>query len=262
MNMLVIACAALIVCGAIRGLWSPCGLSMVSQIAPVTERARGHRFWATAIWFIIGGVVGGATLGALLAIGAWGVNTIDLSAHVRWSVVALVGMLGIASDLEAVKFRLPLHARQVNETWLRTLRSWAYASGFGWQIGTGFATYIMTGAVYLIAVVGIMTGDPRVAFLVGVSFGFVRGAQVLLTSRAHTHDDLRRLHQRIERGATWSIAVAIGVQLLVLVSIVLAEPSPVTMSMLGLAFVFLTFGAIQAVKHVRPIKRVHPSQPV
>ena len=29
---------------ALRGMWSPCGLSMLSTLNPVSERARGHRF--------------------------------------------------------------------------------------------------------------------------------------------------------------------------------------------------------------------------
>ena len=33
------------------------------------------------------------------------------------------------------------------ERWLDQYRSWVYGAGFGWQIGVGFATYIMTTAV-------------------------------------------------------------------------------------------------------------------
>ena len=46
---------------AVRGVWSPCGLSMLSSITPMTEAGRGHRFASTATWFTVGGVVGGLT---------------------------------------------------------------------------------------------------------------------------------------------------------------------------------------------------------
>ena len=42
---------------AIRGVWSPCGLSMLSSITPMTEAGRGNRFAVTARWFVVGGVV-------------------------------------------------------------------------------------------------------------------------------------------------------------------------------------------------------------
>ena len=50
---------------AVRSTWSPCGQSMLSQITPFTERARHHRFGVTAGWFVVGSVVGGATLGVI-----------------------------------------------------------------------------------------------------------------------------------------------------------------------------------------------------
>jgi len=56
-----------------------------------------------------------------------------------------------------------LHTRQVNDEWLARFRPWVYGAGFGWQIGVGFATYIMTGGLYLMVVLAALTGDPVVA---------------------------------------------------------------------------------------------------
>jgi hypothetical protein len=58
---IVIAIAA-----AIRSTWSPCGQSVLSQITPFGERARGHRFGATAGWYILGAVVGAVGTGAVV----------------------------------------------------------------------------------------------------------------------------------------------------------------------------------------------------
>ena len=123
--------------------------------------------------------------------------------------------------------KLPIHPRQVNETWLRRFRAWAYASGFGWQIGTGFATYIMTGAVYLTAVAGVVSGEPLAALGIGVTFGFVRGLCVLAAARATDPARLQRLHTTIERLADASLGVAIGAQIVGLGIVALRADSPV-----------------------------------
>ena len=59
----VIALAA-----AVRSTWSPCGLSMLSQITPVAEAGRHQRFGRTAAWFVAGAVLGGLTLGGAAAL--------------------------------------------------------------------------------------------------------------------------------------------------------------------------------------------------
>jgi len=62
-----ICAGVLAVAAAVRSTWSPCGLSMLSTVTPVAERARGHRYWVTACWFLAGAVLGGATLGLVAA---------------------------------------------------------------------------------------------------------------------------------------------------------------------------------------------------
>jgi hypothetical protein len=80
--------------------------------------------------------------------------------------------------------------------------------GFGWQIGVGVATYIMTAAVFLVVVLAALTADPVAAVGLGVGFGFVRGLAVLLTARAHSPAQLRVIHRRLERaGAPVRVAV-------------------------------------------------------
>ena len=64
---------------AARGLWSPCGLSMISALNPFTERSRGHRFAGTALWFVIGSVLGGALLGAVGAVGALAMSSVAVA---------------------------------------------------------------------------------------------------------------------------------------------------------------------------------------
>lgn len=215
------------VTAAVRGVWSPCGLSMVSAINPFTERAQGHRYRLTAAWFIAGSVLGGLVFGAVGAMGAvlldpligdlvtGDLATGDLAttAGVTVAVAAACCLVTSASDVRAFGFRLPLHPRQVNERWIGRYRRWVYAAGFGAQIGAGLATYIMTAAVYLVPVLGALSGSPAFALTAGAVFGAVRGAAVLLSAGATDPAVLRRLHRRLDTLARWSLRIAVAVQL-------------------------------------------------
>ena len=200
------------VAAAVRGLWSPCGLSMVSAINPVTERSRGNRYWLTALWFIAGAVVGGAALGSLAAAGALLVSPLAGLTTVTASVAGLCALLALSADSSVVPFRLPLHPRQVNERWLSRYRRWVYAAGFGAQIGSGFATYIMTAAVYLTAALGALSGSPAFAFTIGVVFGLVRGLGVLTGAMVREPIALLGLHRRLDLLAPWSLRVVMMVE--------------------------------------------------
>ena len=99
--------------------------------------------------------------------------------------------------------RVPIHRRQVNERWLDQYRSWVYGAGFGWQIGTGLATYITTAAVYLMVVLGALSTSPAVALAIGCGFGLCRGLAVFLTARITNPTALRAFHRRFtEAGPT------------------------------------------------------------
>ena len=181
---------------AVRSTWSPCGLSMLSTITPVSERAKGHSYRSTASWFVVGAIAGGATLGAVMSLLAMGVHALPAT-PAGLEVAALVAALVAAvSDAGVAGVRLPNHRRQVNERWLDHYRPWVYGAGFGWQIGSGVATYITTAAVYLMIVLGALTGAPVVAFLVGTLFGLLRGLAVLLTRNQTSPTLLRAFHRR------------------------------------------------------------------
>ena len=180
-----------------RGTWSPCGLSMISAINPLSERARGNRYWLTAAWFVLGSVLGGVALGS--ASGLLALLLRPLSDHpvaASW-IGVLACLVTLAADRRLAGFQLPLHPRQVNELWLTRYRRWLYAAGFGVQIGIGFATYIMTAATYLMVALAALTGSPALALATGTVFGLVRGLAVLLSARCRSGPALRQLHLRL-----------------------------------------------------------------
>jgi hypothetical protein len=213
--VLVALAVIVAIAAAIRGTWSPCGLSMLSSITPLAEQSRGHRYRSTAAWFVVGGVVGGATMGLGAAALAAVVGRLGPAAGVTLGLAAVAALLTAGSDLKVLGFQLPIHPRQVNEVWLGKYRSWVYGAGFGWQIGTGFATYIMTAAVYLTVVLAALTGSAPVAFGIGVLFGLVRGSAIFLGAGITSTERLAAFHHRFDAAAEPVRRAVIGVQLAV-----------------------------------------------
>ena len=206
---LVVTAFALTGFAAARSTWSPCGLSMLSSITPLGEQGRGHRFRSTAAWFVVGAVLGGATLGAVMAGLAAAVSAAGPSGQVVAGAGAVFCAVAAALDLGAFGPRIPLLRRQVNEVWLDRYRSWVYGAGFGWQIGFGYATFIMTAAVLALVPLAALTGAPLVALGVGVAFGGLRGLTVLMGRSIREPAALRTAHRRLDRfNAPVRLAVA------------------------------------------------------
>lgn len=222
--MLILAVTVAAV-AAVRGMWSPCGLSMLSSLNPLAEGARGHRYPLTAGWYLAGAAAGGALLGGGCALAGLGLAAVP--APWRWALALLGAAVALASDLPVTRFSLPVHPRQVDERWLTTYRRWIYAGGYGLQIGTGFATYIMTAAVYLTALLAALTGDPVAALLVGVVFGTVRGCGVLVTAALRSPEGLRALMARVDGWAARSLDAARAAETAVAVAAAWALGGPV-----------------------------------
>lgn len=211
--VLLLLAAVVAVAAAVRSTWSPCGLSMLSTITPMAERARGHRFGVTATWFIVGAVIGGLTLGAGAALLAAGVAALDLSSTVVLGTAAVLAGLAAAIDAGVFGRRPPFFRRQVDDAWLARYRAWVYGSGFGWQIGVGLATYIMTVGVPLTALLAVLTGSPGQALAIGAGFGLARGLAVLLGARLRSPEALGALHARLdalEAPVRWTVVGVLG----------------------------------------------------
>lgn len=209
--MLLIAALAAAVVAAVRGMWSPCGLSVLSSLNPVSESARGHRFWVTSLWYIAGAAAGGAALGTACAVGALGYGRADPAPEWTWGIALVGAAIAVGSDSTLTRLALPVHPRQVDERWLSRYRRWIYAGGYGMQIGSGFATYIMTAAVYLTALLAVLTGHPATAFGIGLAFGVVRGLGVLVTAAVRTPEQLRSRIARVDRLGSPSLRLACAV---------------------------------------------------
>ncbi len=213
---------------AIRSTWSPCGQSMLSTITPLGEQGRGNRFRTTAIWFILGATLGGATLGLVAALLAAVVGAIGVTTNTALAVTAVLAAGAAVADGGLFGIRIPYHRRQVNELWLDDYRPWVYGGGFGFQIGTGFATYIMSSALVLLVAMAALTGNPLTALALGTLFGFVRGLGVLPGARLTTPAKLADFHVRFDARSAMSRQLVIVVQYAVAVIAAVAVGGLVT----------------------------------
>jgi hypothetical protein len=129
----------------------------------------------------------------------WSATRLAAHPEAAGLIAAAFALGGAAVDCGAFGPILPLVRRQVDDSWVVRYRPWVYGSGFGWQIGTGVTTYLMTTAVPVCLISAVLTGSPAAALGVGALFGLARGATVLATSRAFTPNRLRALHTRLDR---------------------------------------------------------------
>ncbi len=185
---------------------------MLSTITPVTEQGRGRRYAATVPWYLLGALAGGATLGGVAALASIPVRAADIPEMTVLAIIGLFAVVSIFSDLGVGGFQLPRHKRQVERLWLDHYRSWVYGTGFGWQIGVGLATYIVTTAVYLTVIIAILTGSPIQALTIGFLFGGLRGLAIFLGAGATTLDNLHGLHRRLTRFEPQSRGVMFAIQ--------------------------------------------------
>jgi hypothetical protein len=236
---------------AVRSTWSPCGLSMLSQLTPMAEAGRGRAFGKTAAWFVAGAMLGGCTLGAAIAVGA------DLCAASRLGTTAAVALVAISAlaaaavDARVLGFGPPFVRRQVNQDWLLEYRSWVYGGGFGWQIGAGITTYVMTAAVPLMIVIGVLGARPAAAFGIGLLFGFVRGLAVLLTARLRSPAALTSFHRRFAALAEPVRRAVIAVEVAVAVSAAWIATSPPVAVVVTLAAVAMLGRTLAPRTHAR-----------
>jgi hypothetical protein len=216
--LVTLAAVVVAIAAAARSTWSPCGVSMLATVTPLAEQGRGHRYRSTAAWFIVGGTVGGTTLGLGMAALALGVHALAPSEAAIAMAGGIIAILAAASDARLGGFHLPFHSRQVNERWLDQFRPWVYGAGFGWQIGAGLVTYIKTAALYLMIVLAALTASPAIALAIGAVFGLVRGLAVLLGRGITSPGALAAFHRRFTDLGPRVLAVVVATEVAVAVA--------------------------------------------
>jgi len=170
---------------------------MLSSIHPLGERSRNNKWSVTVAYYLIGGLLGGVTIGTMAsAVGwlglQWWVSTPASSA----AVVAAVLITALAWDLSG--FRIPTIDRQVNEDWLGMYRSWVYGGGFGFQLGLGVVTIVTTTATYAMVLLAVLAATPVSGAIIGGVFGLVRALPIVTVGRIVSGEALRTYHWRMQ----------------------------------------------------------------
>ena len=191
---------------------------MLGSIHPLGERSRNNRWSVTVGAYVAASLVGGAVVGAVAGLlGLLVSRAVGLGAT-AWAALAAT-LVAAAIDIAASATRKPVsRLRQVNEDWLSRYRGWVYGVGFGFQLGTGILTTVVSAAVYLAIFFSFLSAQPVAGAAIGLTFGAARALPLLVMRGARGPRELREIHRRLARWTsrmTWSTVlgevVAIGV---------------------------------------------------
>ncbi|MFN2594304.1 MAG: hypothetical protein ABR579_05385 [Actinomycetota bacterium] len=174
---------------------------MLASITPLGERSRNSRYAVTAIAFVVGSTLAGASVGALL--GQLGHLLVGgVSGTTRVDLLVVLAATCAAAEI----WHLPTIKRQVNEEWMHAFRGWVYGFGYGAQLGTGVVTVVTSGAVYATLAAEVLVGSVARGVVLGAIFGVIRGASLLVGAAIRTPRALVTLDAALRRGerpATW-----------------------------------------------------------
>ena len=185
---------------------------MLASIHPLGERARGNRWGLTAAAYVVGSLLGGAALGAVLGTLGWTVGLVVPTGAAAVSLlVAAVCALGLTLDLGSPS-RIPTRHRQVDENWLGRYRGWVYGVGFGFQLGLGVVTVITSATVYVTFALAALAQSTLGGAAVGAVFGLARSAPMGLLRRVTGALSLQRFHQRFQAAAPAWHRMTLGAQ--------------------------------------------------
>lgn len=173
MLTLGVTLAAAAFLGGLTGTWSPCGFSSIETIG--TMPARRRAIAATCVTFSAGALIGGAAMFGSLALA--GTVLPGTGGVVAVGAAVFVVLMAAVAELRAVRIA-PQIRRQVPEPWRRSLPLPLAAALYGVLLGFGFATFVLTFALWALAAVTLALGDPAVGVVVGLAFGAGRALPV------------------------------------------------------------------------------------
>jgi hypothetical protein len=173
---------------------------MLASITPLGERGRNSRWTVTMAAFVLGSAAGGGAIGlALGSLGAAARTAMGWTPAGGLIALAAVALAAAVFDLRIFPLKLPTVLRQVDERWLRQYRGWVYGVGFGFQLGLGVVTVVVTASVYAALAAAFLSGSPGRGALIGGSFGLARALTILAVARVKRPDQLASVGTRLRR---------------------------------------------------------------
>jgi hypothetical protein len=167
---------------------------MLASITPLGERGRRSKWGITCCGYILGSLLGGASVGTLAGLVGW-LAVDGVPARVRVAVLAAALAIGLVSEL--APGGVPGPRRQVDKRWLDRYRGWVYGLGYGAQLGAGITTVVVSSAAYAVPLAAFLSARPAIGGAIGAIAGALRGATVLATARVGTPERLVAFHGRM-----------------------------------------------------------------
>ena len=168
--------AATAFAAGVTGTWSPCGFSMLSTLGPTGHTGGRRTTLVACATFAAGAVAGGAATFTVLSLLGRALGGSGSAATAAAAAIAVAAAAGEARGVRVV----PQVRRQVPEHWRRVLPLPVAGGLYGVLLGLGFTTFVLTLAVWALAGLCVVLGDPGVGLAVGVAFGAGRALPVVV----------------------------------------------------------------------------------
>jgi hypothetical protein len=158
----------------------------VSQIlAPPVGVRNPIRAFGPLVAAVGGGVSGGTILG--LGLAAMTLLTSQLPGATVGLMLALSCMAVVGLAWPSTRIWLPHRAAQVRAEVMLRHRKFRTAGQWGFELGLGVATHLVTPAFYAFVGIVLGSGEPALAVVAGASYGFARLLTIAIAAAAHRH---------------------------------------------------------------------------
>ncbi len=162
--------------------------------------------WPLA-FLALGASAGGLAFGVIAGLIALAIEPMHPARlGLLWGVGVLAALAALAPGLRPL---LPQRACQVDAKLLTTSDRRLVALKWGWDLGLGFRTYLVTPAFYALAVV-MVTEEPIAAVALGALYGFARGSTIVVFAYVAGLRDVSRDERLPGVGMEWKLRLSIA----------------------------------------------------
>jgi hypothetical protein len=150
---------------------------MISTLGPGGHTGGLRTTLSACVTFSIGALIGGAvTFGGLAALG---LLIHPAGPGIYGSVAAAIAVGAAVGEVRGVRV-VPQIRRQVPEHWRRVMPLSMAGGLYGILLGLGFTTFVLTLAVWALAGIAVLAGEPALGLLVGLCFGAGRALPIIV----------------------------------------------------------------------------------
>jgi hypothetical protein len=146
------------------------------MLSPSVGGTRAKSDYLPAVCVTVGALAGGVLLGVALGVVVLVTSPLDaVRAGILWGLVAVAV---VALLVPQVRPWLPQRRCQVGGNRLRQSGASVGAAVWGFELGLGVRTYLVTPAFYGMAALQIGLGSPALALVASATYGLSRGAAI------------------------------------------------------------------------------------